>query len=120
MVLVTVDGVPAAVAGLNPLSDDGSELKRMYVQPASRGLGTGRRLIDYVINRLGHSVIGLSNSTASTSWPMHTGSTDRPGSSIARPPRARRPATEWTTTGSIWRSTSAPAELLGGNNERAA
>jgi GNAT superfamily N-acetyltransferase len=49
MVLVTVDGVPAAVAGLKPLSDDGSELKRMYVRPSFRGLGIGRRLIEYVI-----------------------------------------------------------------------
>jgi GNAT superfamily N-acetyltransferase len=63
MVLVTVDGVPAAVAGLKPLSDDDSELKRMYVRPAFRGLGIGRRLIEYVIKEaraLGYRTVQLN------------------------------------------------------------
>jgi GNAT superfamily N-acetyltransferase len=64
MVLVTVDRVPAAVGALKPLSQDDSELKRMYVRPAFRGLGLGRRVIEYVIEEaraLGYRTIQLNS-----------------------------------------------------------
>jgi putative acetyltransferase len=63
MVLATVDGTPAAVAALKPLSHDDSELKRMYVRPAFRGLGIARRLIEYVVEEaraLGYRTVQLN------------------------------------------------------------
>jgi GNAT superfamily N-acetyltransferase len=63
MVLVTVDGAPAAVAALKPLSHDDSELKRMYVRPGFRGLGIGLRLIEYVAEEaraLGYRTVQLN------------------------------------------------------------
>jgi len=38
-------GVPVACGGLRPHSADGGEVKRMYVAPAGRGTGLGRRLL---------------------------------------------------------------------------
>jgi GNAT superfamily N-acetyltransferase len=64
MMLATVDEVPAAVAALKPLSHDDSELKRMYVRPAFRGLGIGRQLIEYVIEEaraLGYRTVQLNS-----------------------------------------------------------
>jgi predicted GNAT family acetyltransferase len=117
MVLVTVDGVPAAVVGLKPLSDDGSELKRMYVRPSFRGLGIGRRLIEYVIKEarvLGYRQLNtIDFMTGARRLYRSAGFADCP------PYRVRPPATEWTTTGSTCHSISAPAEPPGENNERA-
>ncbi len=61
MVLVTVDGLPAAVGALKPLSDYGFEMNRMYVRPAFRGLG--RRAIEFLIGEarsLGYRTVQLN------------------------------------------------------------
>jgi GNAT superfamily N-acetyltransferase len=63
MVLVTVDGAPAAVGALKPLSHDGSELKRIWVRPAFRGLGLARRVIEFLIEEarsLGYRTVQLN------------------------------------------------------------
>ena len=64
MALATVDATPVAVGALKPLSDGGSELKRVYVRPAFRGLGLGRLVVDYLIGEaraLGYRSIQLDS-----------------------------------------------------------
>ena len=39
------DGEPVACGGFTPLGSDAAYLKRMWVSPAARGLGMGRRLL---------------------------------------------------------------------------
>jgi GNAT superfamily N-acetyltransferase len=48
--LALVDGAPAGMAALKPVTMDDSELKRIYVRPAHRGLGLARRLVEQVID----------------------------------------------------------------------
>jgi len=40
------DGLPAGCGGIKLVGTEYGELKRMYVRPAFRGLGLGKRLID--------------------------------------------------------------------------
>ncbi|MDH3474582.1 MAG: GNAT family N-acetyltransferase [Rhodospirillales bacterium] len=47
--LARVGGEPAGVVGLRPLEDGISELKRLWVRPAYRGHGLGRRLTETAI-----------------------------------------------------------------------
>jgi GNAT superfamily N-acetyltransferase len=51
LLLATVDGVPAGCGGLRRFAGEIAELKRMYVRPASRGLGLGRRLAEVLLAR---------------------------------------------------------------------
>lgn len=47
-VLATRDGVPVACGTLRSLGDGIAEIKRMWVDPAVRGIGLGRRLLSYL------------------------------------------------------------------------
>jgi GNAT superfamily N-acetyltransferase len=44
------DSVPAGCGGLLFVGNDYAELKRMYVRPAHRGLGLGRRMLEHLEN----------------------------------------------------------------------
>ena len=47
--LGTVDGAPVAIGVLKPVEDGVGELKRLYVDPAQRGRGFGRRVFEQLI-----------------------------------------------------------------------
>ena len=49
LVVAVVGGDPAGCAALRPLDDETAELKRLYVRPAHRALGLGRRLTEEMI-----------------------------------------------------------------------
>jgi len=50
LILAEIDGRAAGVVALRPLPNDGAaELKRLYVDPAARGRGLGRRLTEAVV-----------------------------------------------------------------------
>jgi putative acetyltransferase len=60
--LATVDGHAAGCVALKPLADGAGELKRLYVRPAFRGQGIGRRLAVTALDaggQIGYSVIRL-------------------------------------------------------------
>jgi putative acetyltransferase len=46
--LIRADGAPAGCAGIQLVGSDYGEIKRMYVRPQYRGLGYGKRMIDYL------------------------------------------------------------------------
>ncbi|MBS1879134.1 MAG: GNAT family N-acetyltransferase [Actinobacteria bacterium] len=46
MLLVRVDGEPAGIGGVRHLDTPIAEIKSMYVSPAHRGLGLGRRILE--------------------------------------------------------------------------
>ncbi|HEX8753430.1 MAG TPA: GNAT family N-acetyltransferase [Solirubrobacterales bacterium] len=48
LLLVRVGGAPAGLAGVRHLDTELAEVKSMYVDPAHRGLGLGRRLLGEV------------------------------------------------------------------------
>ena len=59
---VRVDGRPVGCGGVCRFDETRAELKRMYVEPAARGLGLGRRLLEALEaegRRLGYTAIVL-------------------------------------------------------------
>lgn len=66
LLLAAPDAAPAEAilgcVGLRPLDADFCEMKRLYVRPAGRGLGTGRRLAEAIIEagrRIGYAGMRL-------------------------------------------------------------
>jgi GNAT superfamily N-acetyltransferase len=47
-VIVYEDGEPVAGGGLRRLDEDVAEIKRMFVEPAARGRGHGRRVLEEI------------------------------------------------------------------------
>jgi ribosomal protein S18 acetylase RimI-like enzyme len=50
LLLVTYDGQPAGCAALHKIADSICEMKRLYLRPAFRGRGAGRRLCERVLS----------------------------------------------------------------------
>jgi ribosomal protein S18 acetylase RimI-like enzyme len=48
MLLVTLDGAPVAIGGVRDLDTPVAEVKSMYVAPAGRRRGIGRRLLQHL------------------------------------------------------------------------
>jgi ribosomal protein S18 acetylase RimI-like enzyme len=46
LLLVSIDGEPVAIGGVRDLGTPIAEVKSMYVAPAARGRGLGRRLLE--------------------------------------------------------------------------
>jgi putative acetyltransferase len=53
LLLALVDGEPAGCAALRPLGGGRCELKRLYVRPAHRRLGLGRKLTEALVDAAG-------------------------------------------------------------------
>jgi carbonic anhydrase len=63
LLLATLDGEPSGVAGVRVHSEGWAELKRLYVRPAGRGYGLGKRLVWAALSaaeRLGAGTIKLA------------------------------------------------------------
>ncbi|WP_437876269.1 GNAT family N-acetyltransferase [Sorangium sp. So ce513] len=50
LLLATVDGIPRGCAALRAINPETCEMKRLYVQPAQRGVGLGRLLAERVLD----------------------------------------------------------------------
>ncbi len=62
--LAEVDGATAGVSALRPVSATEAEVKRVYVRPAYRGLGLGRRLLGRLLDdarELGFATVRLES-----------------------------------------------------------
>jgi GNAT superfamily N-acetyltransferase len=68
-VILYEDGEPVAGGGLRRLGDDVAEIKRMFVVPAARGRGFGRRVLDEleaVADSLGYRRLRLDTAQSMT------------------------------------------------------
>jgi GNAT superfamily N-acetyltransferase len=68
-VILYADGEPVAGGGLRRLGDDVAEIKRMFVQPAARGRGYGRRVlqeIEAAATELGYRRLRLDSAQSLT------------------------------------------------------
>ena len=58
--LAYVDGLPAGCSALRPIDENECEMKRLYVRPANRSAGLGRRLVELILSDardLGYRII---------------------------------------------------------------
>jgi GNAT superfamily N-acetyltransferase len=65
-VVAVLDGVPVACGGFRFLRPQVAEIKRMYVDPAARGRGLGRRLLGFLEQRAaeaGYTQVWLETGT---------------------------------------------------------
>ena len=68
-VILYEDGEPVAGGGLRRLEDDVAEIKRMFVEPAARGRGHGRRVLselEAVAAELGYRRLRLDTAQSMT------------------------------------------------------
>ena len=49
LLIASIDGVVAACVAMRPIGEAAGEMKRLYVRPAYRSTGLGRRLVEAVI-----------------------------------------------------------------------
>jgi ribosomal protein S18 acetylase RimI-like enzyme len=62
LLLATSDGAPVGCAALHGLEPPRSEMKRLFVRPAARGLGVGRALVSRILDEaraIGYSEVVL-------------------------------------------------------------
>jgi GNAT superfamily N-acetyltransferase len=65
LLIARVDGAPAGLGGIRHLDTDSAEVKSMFVSPAYRGIGLGRRLLtelEEIARRRGCHAIRLDTS----------------------------------------------------------
>jgi GNAT superfamily N-acetyltransferase len=66
-VVARVGGIAAGCGAFRPYSSDSAEIKRMYVEPAYRGRGLGRRVLEALedgARRAGYAKVRLETGTA--------------------------------------------------------
>jgi GNAT superfamily N-acetyltransferase len=62
LLLAVIDDQPAGCVALRPLQDNACEMKRLFVPPAFRGQGIGRKLAEQIIaeaRQIGYAVMKL-------------------------------------------------------------
>jgi ribosomal protein S18 acetylase RimI-like enzyme len=94
LVARTVDGVVAGCGGVQSHVGDTAEIKRMWIDPASRGAGVGRRLLGELearCRRLGYARIVLdTNATLVEAIAMYESAGYRPTERYNDNPYAQR------------------------------
>ena len=101
--LARLDGAPVGVVMLKPYAAGVCELNRMYVVPAARGRGVGRRLCERCSRAPASSATARSGSTRSTNGWRRCRSTGR-SASAPIPTRPPSPAPTPTPCRCAWPS----------------
>jgi carbonic anhydrase len=94
LLLATVDGNFAGVAGIRKFAEGDCELKRMFVRAEYRGLGLGQRLLTASVElaqRLGYATIKLHRRLHGGGHPALPGQRVRGNSGVPPQPPPRSP-----------------------------